>query len=338
MGRSSMPVSHHTEGSHLSPHRRNCGSSHNFASRKTAWSAELDYRFCWLRDATFTLLALMHAGYYHEAQEWQNWLLRAIAGSAAQVQIMYGVAGERHLAEWEVPWLAGYQGASPVRVGNAAFGQQQLDVYGELADALHQAREGKLPKNEPAIDLQRTLLEHLEHIWQEPDEGIWEVRGPRRRFTHSKVMAWVAFDRTIKSAEKFGLKAPLEHWRAVRRQIHDDVCRHGFDPDLGSFVQSYGAKNLDASLLLVPLVGFLPPSDPRVRGTIEKIERDLRCDGLVQRYNTGTADDGLPPGEGAFLAGGQLRLAGPENRGREALRKTSHATQRRGSFGGGIRP
>ena len=234
-----------------------------------------DYRFCWLRDTTFTLLALMHAGYYHEAQEWQNWLLRAIAGSAEQVQIMYGVAGERHLAEWEVPWLAGYQGASPVRVGNAAFGQQQLDIYGELADALHQAREGKLPKNEPAIDLQRTLLEHLEHVWQEPDQGMWEVRGPRRRFTHSKVMAWVAFDRTIKSAEKFGLKAPLEHWRAVRRQIHDDVCRHGFDRDLGSFVQSYGAKNLDASLLLVPLVGFLPPSDPRVRGTIEKIERDL---------------------------------------------------------------
>jgi len=261
-----------------------------------------DYRFCWLRDATFTLLALMHAGYYHEAQEWQNWLLRAIAGSAAQVQIMYGVAGERHLAEWEVPWLAGYQGASPVRVGNAAFGQQQLDIYGELADALHQAREGKLPKNEPAIDLQRTLLEHLEQVWQEPDQGMWEVRGPRRHFTHSRVMAWVAFDRTIKSAEKFGLKAPLEHWRAVRRQIHDDVCRHGFDRDLGSFVQSYGAKNLDASLLLVPLVGFLPPSDPRVRGTIEKIERDLRCDGLVQRYNTGTADDGLPPGEGAFLA------------------------------------
>ena len=244
----------------------------------------------------------MHAGYYHEAQEWQNWLLRAIAGSAEQVQIMYGVAGERHLAEWEVPWLTGYQGASPVRVGNAAFGQQQLDIYGELADALHQAREGKLPKNEPAIDLQRTLLEHLEHVWQEPDEGIWEVRGPRRHFTHSKVMAWVAFDRTIKSAEKFGLKAPLEHWRAVRGQIHDDVCRHGFDHDLGSFVQSYGSKNLDASLLLVPLVGFLPPSDPRVRGTIEKIERDLLCDGLVQRYNTGTAGDGLPPGEGAFLA------------------------------------
>jgi GH15 family glucan-1,4-alpha-glucosidase len=215
---------------------------------------------------------------------------------------MYGVAGERHLAEWEVPWLSGYQGALPVRVGNAAVGQQQLDIYGELADALHQAREAKLPKNEPAIDLQRTLLEHLEQIWQEPDEGIWEVRGAKRHFTHSKVMAWVAFDRTILSAEKFNLEVPLERWRAVRKQIHDEVCNQGFDKDLGSFVQSYGSKNLDASLLLIPLVGFLPPSDPRVRSTIETIERDLMCEGLVQRYNTGTAADGLPPGEGVFLA------------------------------------
>jgi len=261
-----------------------------------------DYRFCWLRDATFTLLALMHAGYYHEAEAWQNWLLRAIAGSADQVQIMYGVAGERHLPEWEVPWLSGFQGASPVRVGNAAVGQQQLDIYGEVADALHQAREGKLPRNEPAFELQQTLLDHLEKIWQEPDAGIWEVRGPKRHFTHSKVMAWVAFDRAIKSAEKFGMKGPVEHWREVRQQIHDEVCRHGFDNDLGSFVQSYGSKNLDASLLLVTLVGFLPPSDPRVRGTIEKIERDLLRDGLVQRYNSGTATDGLPPGEGVFLA------------------------------------
>jgi GH15 family glucan-1,4-alpha-glucosidase len=261
-----------------------------------------DYRFCWLRDATFTLLALMHAGYHREAEAWQNWLLRAVAGSANQVQIMYGIAGERHLPEWEVPWLSGYQGASPVRVGNAAVGQQQLDIYGEVADALHQARENKLPNNEAAGELQRTLLEHLEQIWQEPDEGIWEVRGPKRHFTHSKVMAWVAFDRAIKSAEKFGLKAPLAHWRSLREQIHDDVCRHGFDNDLGSFVQSYGSKNLDASLLLVPLVGFLPPSDPRVRSTIEKIERDLLRDGFVLRYNTGTVTDGLPPGEGVFLA------------------------------------
>jgi GH15 family glucan-1,4-alpha-glucosidase len=269
---------------------------------KSRGARNWDYRFCWLRDATFTLLALMHAGYHYEAEEWQNWLLRAIAGSPAQVQIMYGVAGERHLAEWEVPWLSGYQGALPVRVGNAAVGQQQLDIYGELADALHQAREAKLPKNEPAIDLQRTLLEHLEQIWQEPDEGIWEVRGAKRHFTHSKVMAWVAFDRTILSAEKFNLEVPLERWRAVRKQIHDEVCNQGFDKDLGSFVQSYGSKNLDASLLLIPLVGFLPPSDPRVRSTIETIERDLMCEGLVQRYNTGTAADGLPPGEGVFLA------------------------------------
>ena len=261
-----------------------------------------DYRFCWLRDATFTLLALVHAGYYHEAEAWQNWLLRAVAGSAAQVQIMYGVAGERHLAERDVPWLGGYQGASPVRIGNAAFGQRQLDIYGELADALHQAREGKVPKNEPAVELQRTLLEHLEQIWQEPDEGIWEVRGPKRHFTHSKAMAWVAFDRTIKSAEKFGLKAPLAHWRSVRKRIHEDVCQHGFDPGLGSFVQSYGSKNLDASLLLLPLVGFLPLSDSRMRGTVEAIERNLISGGLVKRYSSDDAADGLPPGEGAFLA------------------------------------
>src|SRR5450755_3346907 len=182
-----------------------------------------DYRFCWLRDATFTLLALMHAGYYHEAEEWQNWLLRAIAGSPSQVQTIYGVAGERYLPEWELPWLTGYQGALPVRAGNAAFSQQQLDIYGELADALYQARKGKLPKNEPAIELQRMLLEHLESIWQEPDRGIWEVRGPTRHFTHSKVMAWVAFDRIIRSAEAFGLKAPVERWRTVRSQIHHDV-------------------------------------------------------------------------------------------------------------------
>ncbi len=265
-------------------------------------SRNWDYRFCWLRDATFTLLALMHAGYYREAAEWQNWLLRAIAGSAAQVQIMYGVAGERNLDEWEISWLAGFQGAKPVRVGNAASGQIQLDIYGELADALHQAREGKLPRNEPAIDLQITLLEHLEQIWRKPDEGIWEMRGPKRHFTHSKVMAWVAFDRSIKSAMKFRLKAPLRRWRAVRKQIHDEVCRKGFDRKLGSFVQSYGSKNLDASLLMIPLVGFLPPSDSRVRGTIERIEQNLLCDGLVQRYDSGTTSDGLPPGEGVFLA------------------------------------
>ncbi|GAC1437805.1 MAG: glycoside hydrolase family 15 protein [Terriglobales bacterium] len=265
-------------------------------------SRNWDYRFCWLRDATFTLLALMHAGYYDEAAEWQNWLLRAVAGSPDQVQIMYGVAGERHLLEWEVPWLAGYQEASPVRVGNAASNQVQLDIYGEIADALHQARKGNLPKSEPAIDLQIALLEHLAKIWQEPDEGIWEVRGSRRQFTHSKVMAWVAFDRTIKSVEEFKLNGPKDKWRLIRDQIHDEVCRNGFDAELGSFVQSYGSKNLDASLLMIPLVGFLPPSDLRVQGTVRKIERDLMWQGFVRRYNTGSVDDGLPPGEGVFLA------------------------------------
>ena len=269
---------------------------------KPGGSRNWDYRYCWLRDATFTLLALMHAGYYDEAAAWQNWLLRAIAGSPDQLQIMYGVAGERRLDEFELPWLSGHQGALPVRIGNAAADQLQLDIFGELADALHQAREGKLPKNEPAIELQRTLLKHLENIWREPDEGIWEVRGPRRHFTHSKVMAWLAFDRTIKSAEQFGLKGPVEHWRAVREEIHEDVCRQGFDSELDSFVQSYGSKNLDASLLLIPLVGFLPPSDPRVLGTIRRIELDLLRDGFVLRYNTGTVEDGLPPGEGVFLA------------------------------------
>ena len=265
-------------------------------------SRNWDYRYCWLRDAAFSLLAFMHAGYYREAMEWQNWLLRAVAGSPDQVQIMYGVAGERHLLEWEVPWLAGYQGARPVRVGNAAAAQLQLDIFGEVADALHQSREGKLPKNEPAIELQRTLLEHMERIWQEPDEGIWEVRGPKRHFTHSKVMAWVAFDRSIRSAQQFGVKGPIDHWCEVRQKIHDEVCRRGFDNELGSFVQSYGAKIVDASLLLLPLVGFLPPSDERIQGTIQKIERDLLRDGFVMRYDTGMAADGLPPGEGAFLA------------------------------------
>jgi GH15 family glucan-1,4-alpha-glucosidase len=261
-----------------------------------------DYRFCWLRDATFTLLALMHAGHYHEAAEWQNWLLRAVAGSPAQVQIMYGIAGERQLAEWEVPWLSGYQGASPVRIGNAASDQLQLDIYGEISDALYQARKLQLPKNEPSVELQRALLDHLEKVWQEPDEGIWEVRGERRHFTYSKVMAWVAFDRAVKSCEEFGLAGPVDHWRAVRQQIHEEVCRLGFDPQLGSFVQSYGSKELDASLLLIALVGFLAADDPRVAGTVRAIERALLQDGFVLRYETRSVDDGLPPGEGAFIA------------------------------------
>ena len=261
-----------------------------------------DYRFCWLRDATFTLLALMNAGYYEEASAWQDWLLRAIAGDPAQAQIMYGLAGERQLAEWEVPWLPGYDGSSPVRIGNAAADQLQLDVYGEVSDALHHARKRKLQKDEPSFALQRSLLEYLEKIWREPDEGIWEVRGPRRHFTHSKVMAWVAFDRAITDSEEFGLKGPVDRWRVVRQQIHDDICRNGYDSELGSFVQSYGSKDLDASLLLLSIVGFLPPQDPRIVGTVRAIETHLMPNGFVARYNTLAVEDGLPPGEGAFLA------------------------------------
>jgi GH15 family glucan-1,4-alpha-glucosidase len=261
-----------------------------------------DYRYCWLRDATLTLLILMDCGYYDEAADWQNWLLRAVAGSPDQVQIMYGLAGERQLTEWNVDWLPGYEGAKPVRVGNAAADQLQLDIYGEVASALHHAREGNLPRNEPGMALEWTLLDHLEKIWQEPDEGIWEVRGPRQHFTHSKVMAWVAFDRAIKSCERFSLKGPVDRWRKLRQQIHDDVCRNAYDPKLGSFVQAYGSNNLDASLLMIGTMGFLPPSDPRFVGTVSAIEKDLKRNGFVLRYNTHEVNDGLPPGEGVFLA------------------------------------
>jgi GH15 family glucan-1,4-alpha-glucosidase len=261
-----------------------------------------DYRYCWARDATLTLLALMNAGYYDEAHAWHDWLLRAVAGRPDQMQIMYGLAGERRLSEWEVPWLAGYADSRPVRIGNAAHGQLQLDVYGEIMDALHVARREALVGSASGWDLQRALLAHLESMWREPDEGIWEVRGPRCHFTHSKVMAWVAFDRAIKSAEQFGLDGPLHQWRRVRDEIHADVCTHGFDRELGSFVQCYGGKDLDASLLLLPSVGFLPPNDPRIRGTVEAIERSLMVDGLVFRYDTARTDDGLPSGEGVFLA------------------------------------
>ena len=261
-----------------------------------------DYRYCWLRDATLTLLTLMDAGYYDEAAAWRNWLTRVAAGSPAQVQIMYGLAGERHLREWEVPWLPGYEGSKPVRIGNAAHGQLQLDVFGEVMDALHQAREGGLDEGEETWRLQRALVAQLETIWDQPDEGIWEVRGERRHFTHSKVMAWVAVDRAVRSAERFRLEGPLERWRALRARIHAEVCERAFDPALNAFVQSYGARNLDASALILPLVGFLPPDDARVRGTVEAIEKRLMVDGLVLRYDSGVTEDGLPPGEGAFLA------------------------------------
>jgi GH15 family glucan-1,4-alpha-glucosidase len=261
-----------------------------------------DYRFCWLRDATLTLYALMNSGFFEEAAAWRDWLLRAVAGAPPQMQIMYGIAGERRLIEYEVPWLKGYEGAAPVRIGNAAVDQLQLDVYGEVLDALYQARRMALPANHAAWALERALVEHLETIWEQPDEGIWEVRGGRRQFTHSKVMAWVAFDRAIRSVEEFGLDGPVERWRLHRERLHEQVCREGFDPKLNSFVQFYGAQQLDASLLMLPLVGFLPADDPRMKGTVAAIEKCLLKDGFVARYNTENAIDGLPGDEGAFLA------------------------------------
>jgi GH15 family glucan-1,4-alpha-glucosidase len=267
-------------------------------------SRNWDYRFCWLRDATLTLLALMNAGYFDEAEAWRNWLVRAVAGSPSQAQILYGIAGERRMIEWEIPWLPGYQGSAPVRIGNRAHEQFQLDVYGEVMDAFYQARRGGLARSDSAAAVQLAFLDHLAKVWRQPDEGIWEIRGERRQFTYSKVMAWVAFDRAVKSFEEFGRGDPdLAHtWRHLRAEMHEDICRNGFDADLGSFVQSYGSKELDASLLLIPAVGFLPADDARVRGTIEAIEQRLLVDGFVLRYDTGTSEDGLPPGEGAFLA------------------------------------
>jgi GH15 family glucan-1,4-alpha-glucosidase len=260
-----------------------------------------DYRYCWLRDATFTLLALMNAGYYEDAVAWRQWLLRAVAGDPASVQIMYGLTGERRIDEIEIDWLDGYEGAKPVRIGNAAVKQLQIDVYGELMDVLHHGRHSKLGGIKEGWDLQRGLLDRLEGVWEEADHGIWEARGDRRRFTNSKVMAWVAFDRAVKTVEQFGVDGPVEHWRALRDTIHDEVCRFGFNPNIGAFVQSYGSKHLDASSLLIPLVGFLPAHDARMRSTIEAIQRDLVVDGLVMRYDSNAGLDGLPPGEGAFL-------------------------------------
>ncbi len=261
-----------------------------------------DYRFCWLRDATLTLLALMNAGYYDEAGAWREWLLRAVAGSPQQLQIMYGIAGERRLTEYELSWLPGYECSAPVRIGNNAFGQRQLDIFGEVMDANHQARRNGLVISESGWALQLAFLSHLERIWREPDQGIWEFRGAERHFVYSKMMAWVAFDRSIKSAEMFGLDGPIENWRKVRDDIFADVCEHGFDSTLGSFTQSYGSRCVDASLLLMPSVGFLPVDDPRVRGTLAAIERELVVGGLVRRYDPEASPDGLPPGEGAFLA------------------------------------
>jgi GH15 family glucan-1,4-alpha-glucosidase len=262
-----------------------------------------DYRYCWLRDATLTLYALMVGGYVDEAKSWREWLLRAAAGDPARLQIMYGVAGEPRLVELEAPWLSGFERSTPVRLGNAAHEQLQLDVFGELSDVLLQARRLGIAPDRWSWSLETTLLECLEGKWRDPDHGIWEVRGPKRPFTHSKIMSWVAFDRAIKSVEGFGLEGPVERWRAIRDEIHREVCELGYDRDRSTFTQAYGGKALDASLLLVSLVGFLPADDPRVLGTVRAIERELLNDGFVLRYRTDDAAtaDGLPPGEGVFL-------------------------------------
>jgi GH15 family glucan-1,4-alpha-glucosidase len=262
-----------------------------------------DYRYCWLRDATFSLYALMLGGYDEDAIAWRDWLLRAAAGAPDQLQIMYGASGERRLPELTLDWLPGYEASAPVRIGNAASNQFQLDVYGEVMDCLHQARRAGASTDPDAWALQVALMESLEGRWREPDEGIWEVRGPRRHFTHSKVMAWVAADRAVKAVEQFGADGRVDRWRMLRDEIHDEVCRHGFDPDRNTFTQSYGSPELDASLLLIPLVGFLPASDERVLGTVAAIQRDLCDDGFVRRYGGDSLGDvdGLPGGEGAFL-------------------------------------
>ena len=260
-----------------------------------------DYRYCWLRDATLTLIALMGGGYHEEAQAWRDWLHRAVAGSPEELQIMYGIAGERRLVEWSAEWLPGYEGSSPVRIGNAAAKQLQLDVYGEMAAAMHVGRRNGLSASDAAWPMQAHFIEYLATIWNQPDDGIWEVRGGQKHFTHSKMMAWVALDRSIQDAEGLGVSAPLEKWRALRDHIHKEVCDRGFDKARGVFTQSYGSANLDASLLLMPQVGFLPADDPRVSKTIEAIASDLVEDGFVLRYKTGGDVDGLPAGEGAFL-------------------------------------
>jgi GH15 family glucan-1,4-alpha-glucosidase len=262
-----------------------------------------DYRYCWLRDATFTLLALMQLGYYDEARAWRDWLIRAVAGSPKQIQIMYGVGGERWLAELIVPWLRGYENSSPVRIGNAAHEQLQLDVFGEIADAMFQALKSGMQPAERGRALRPVVLEYLATAWRQPDEGIWEVRGGPQHFVHSKVMAWVAFDRAARELEAQAFNDSGQRWRAIADEIHDEVCERGFDRDLNSFVQAYGSKRLDASLLLIPLVGFLPATDPRVRGTLRAVEDKLLVDGeFILRYETDNPADGLPVGEGAFLA------------------------------------
>jgi GH15 family glucan-1,4-alpha-glucosidase len=262
-----------------------------------------DYRYCWLRDATFTLYALLNAGFRDEAVAWRDWLLRAVAGDPAKMQILYGVAGERRIPEFALEWLPGYAGSMPVRIGNAAHAQFQIDVYGETIDAIHQSHRHGLTLQEHAWSLETNILEFLESSWDQPDEGIWEVRGPRRHFTHSKVLAWVAFDRAIEAVEHFGMPGPVDRWRRVRDEVHEEVCREGFDPELNAFTQAYGSKQLDASTLLIPLVGFLPADDPRVVGTVNAVQQHLTRDGFVERYAVrhDNVVDGLPGREGVFL-------------------------------------
>jgi GH15 family glucan-1,4-alpha-glucosidase len=264
-------------------------------------SRNWDYRFCWLRDATFTLQALLEAGFREEARAWRDWLLRALAGDPEDLQIMYGPAGERRVDERTIDWLPGYEKSRPVRIGNAAVAQLQLDVYGEVLDAFHQARRMGLDENPWDWPIQRTLCDWLESNWQEPDVGLWEMRERREQFTHSKIMAWVAFDRAVKSIDQYGYKGPRERWDQLRGRIGAEIIAKGYDEERNSFVQYYGGGDLDASLLLIPQLGFLPPEDPRVIGTIEAIERELVVDGLVMRYPSRSGTDGLPAGEGAFL-------------------------------------
>ena len=293
-----------------------------------------DYRFCWLRDATFTLYSLMTAGYTGEAVAFRDWLLRAVAGDPANLQIMYGAAGERRLDEYEIDWLPGYEGSAPVRIGNAASNQYQLDVYGEVLDSLHQTRHMGVAEDPNAWSLQLAILEFLESGWNDPDEGIWEVRGGRQDFTHSKVMAWVAFDRAVKGVEEFGLEGPVDRWRACRDEIHRQVCEQGFDAERNTFTQYYGSKGLDASALMIPLVGFLPPSDPRVVGTVDAIR--TRADG--RRVRPALPIGGLgrrAPGRRGcvspvlVLDGRQPQPHRATRRGPEAVRTPDRAEQRR---------
>jgi GH15 family glucan-1,4-alpha-glucosidase len=261
-----------------------------------------DYRFCWLRDATFTLLSLMAAGYREEAQAWRRWLVHAVAGHPSQLQPVYSVVADSRIEEEELPWLQGFDGAKPVRIGNDAFKQLQLDVFGEVLDALYQARRNRLSPIGASWALQRVLVDQIAALKDRPDQGIWEMRGPPQHHTHSKVMLWTALDRAVASVENYGLEGDVERWRALRSALHAEICDRAFDPELGSFVQAYGSKQLDAATLLIPLVGFLPASDPRVAGTVAAIQRRLMADGLLRRYDTTSIDDGLPDGEGAFLA------------------------------------